>query len=73
MIRCAWFWKKNDYQQIIVRAAALSLPPPLPPIDKALRSNKPKNIYRFVLRYPCKCRDFVNHFIPMVYTDNTIL
>jgi hypothetical protein len=56
-------------RQIIVRAAALSPPPPLP-VATALRSNKPKNhlpIYDLlnVIRY--------TWFRKSVYIDNTIL
>jgi hypothetical protein len=55
MIKVCMILKRKDYLQIIGRAAA-------PLVATALRSNKPKNIYRFVKCYPCKCHNFVSQF-----------
>jgi hypothetical protein len=64
--------------RLIISKLLQGLLPPAPPSPRLLRlweviNRKIFTDLRFVLRYPCKCRDFVNQFIPMVYTNNTIL
>jgi hypothetical protein len=65
-------------KRLIISKLLQGLLPPVPPCPRLLRlweviNRKIFTDLRFVLRYPYKCRVFVNQFIPMIYTNNTIL